>query len=42
MNDECNCDWCGKCQEQLDHQRYIENLRGYGIPAYEDEYGDSE
>lgn len=37
MSDECDCDWCGECQEQLDHQRYVENLRGYGIPAYNED-----
>ena len=35
--DECDCGWCGRCASQLEHQRYIENLRGYGIPSWEDE-----
>lgn len=37
MGDECDCGWCGRCAEQLEHQRYVENLRGYGVPSWEDE-----
>lgn len=35
--DECDCGWCGRCAQQLEHERYVQNLRGYGIPSWEDE-----
>lgn len=35
--DECDCGWCGRCAKQLEHERYVQNLRGYGVPSWEDE-----
>lgn len=33
----CDCGWCGRCAQQLEHERYVQNLRGYGIPSWEGE-----
>lgn len=35
--DECVCGWCGRCVQQWEHEQYVKNLRGYGIPSWEDE-----
>lgn len=37
MSEPCDCDWCGKCREQYEQQRERENMRGYGVPSWEDE-----
>jgi hypothetical protein len=42
MSEPCDCDWCGKCREQYEHQRRMEDMRGYGIPAYNEDEGDEE
>lgn len=42
MSEPCDCGWCGLCREQQEHQWYIEDLRGYGVPAYNEEENDNE
>lgn len=40
MTEECDCGWCGKCEEQLERQRNLENTRGYGVDYWSDDEED--
>ena len=37
MEEECDCGYCGKCREQLEHQKRIENTRGWGCDYWSDD-----
>lgn len=36
MSDECDCGWCGRCAEQVQYQRELEDRRGYGCDYWSD------